>query len=63
MGRVVAILFFDDDPANVEAARARGWRAERIDAAGDTAAQLLDALRRHAVIGSAPPHSGGYRRR
>jgi putative hydrolase of the HAD superfamily len=45
-----AILFFDDGPANVEAARARGWRAEHIDSAGDTAAQLLDALRRHVVI-------------
>ncbi len=45
-----AILFFDDGPANVEAARARGWRAEHV---GDTAAQLLDALRAHRVIQAA----------
>jgi HAD superfamily hydrolase (TIGR01509 family) len=48
-----SILFFDDGPANVEAARARGWRAEHIDHAGDTAAQLLDALRAHRVIEAA----------
>jgi len=45
-----AILFFDDGPANVEAARARGWRAEHIDHEGDTATQLLAALRAHGVI-------------
>ena len=44
------ILFFDDRPDNVEAARAFGWTAVRIDHAGDTAAQLLDALRRFAVM-------------
>lgn len=48
--RPARIVFFDDRSANVDAARARGWTAERIDAAGDTAAQLLDALRRLKVI-------------
>lgn len=51
--RASEILFFDDGPANVEAARARGWRAEHIDHAGDTAAQLLDTLRAHRVIEAA----------
>lgn len=44
------VLFFDDLPENVEAARALGWRAERIDPTGDTAAQLSAALRRHGVL-------------
>jgi len=35
--RGAEILFFDDLPENVEAARAVGWRAETIDPAGDTA--------------------------
>lgn len=49
-----AILFFDDLPANVDAARAFGWRAERIDPRRDTAAQLMAALKRHGVLPSAP---------
>ena len=44
------LLFFDDLAENVEAARALGWRAERIDPTGDTAAQLLAALRQHGVM-------------
>ena len=44
------ILFFDDGEANVSGARDAGWTAELIDHAGDTAAQLLDALRRFALI-------------
>ena len=44
------LLFFDDLPENVEAARALGWRAERIDPTGDTAAQLFAALRTHGVL-------------
>jgi FMN phosphatase YigB (HAD superfamily) len=51
--RAWAIFFIDDGPVNVEAASARGWRAEHIDHAGDTAAQLLDALREHRVIEAA----------
>lgn len=43
------LLYFDDLAENVEAARSIGWRAERIDP-GDTAAQLLAALRRHGVV-------------
>lgn len=45
-----ALLFFDDREANVAAARLSGWRAELIDPATDTAAQLLDHLRTHACL-------------
>ena len=45
------ILFFDDLDENIEGARAAGWMGEVIDHRGDTAAQMLDALRRHEVIG------------
>jgi FMN phosphatase YigB (HAD superfamily) len=45
------ILFFDDLEPNVEAARSVGWTSERIDPDGDPAAQMLDALRRHGVLG------------
>ena len=44
------ILFFDDLPANVAAARDRGWASELIDHRGDTVAQLLAWLRHHEVI-------------
>ena len=43
------ILFFDDAEENVQAARAVGWRAERIDPAGDTARQMTEALAEHGV--------------
>ena len=43
------ILFFDDAEENVQAARAVGWRAERIDPAGDTARQIAEALAQHGV--------------
>ncbi len=43
------ILFFDDTEENVQAARAVGWRAERIDPAGDTARQMAEALAEHGV--------------
>ncbi|MFA7236613.1 MAG: HAD-IA family hydrolase [Phycisphaeraceae bacterium] len=39
------ILFFDDLPANIEAAQARGWRGRLIDPAGDTVRQMLAGLR------------------
>ncbi len=39
------ILFFDDTPENVAAARDVGWRAEVIDPAADPAAQIRSALR------------------
>jgi HAD superfamily hydrolase (TIGR01509 family) len=44
------VLFFEDTPHNIEAAQAFGWRAELIDHAGDTAAQLFAHLRRYGVI-------------
>jgi FMN phosphatase YigB (HAD superfamily) len=34
------IVFFDDLEENIVSARARGWRGERIDHEGDTAAQM-----------------------
>lgn len=43
------ILFFDDLPENVDAARDRGWRVERIDHEGHTAAQITDHLASHGV--------------
>lgn len=48
--RGASLLFFDDLPENVEAARSLRWRAERVDPTRDTAPQLLEALRRHAVL-------------
>lgn len=43
------LLFFDDMPENIAGAQAAGWRAVQIDHAGDTAAQMLAALRAHGV--------------
>ncbi len=43
------ILFFDDGEANVAAARERGWAAEVIDHADDTAAQMLYDLDQYGV--------------
>lgn len=43
------ILFFDDLEENVNAARALGWRAERIDHTGDTAGQIEAHLQTHGV--------------
>jgi len=43
------ILFVDDLHENVAAARARGWRATRIDPSGDTAAQVARALEEFAL--------------
>lgn len=54
-----SILFFDDLRENVAAAQARGWDAVKIDHAGNTAAQMGEALAaRGVVIGggaSTPP--------
>lgn len=44
-------LLFDDAPANVDAARARGWTAELVDPQGETARQLLAHLVRLRVVG------------
>jgi len=46
------VLFFDDTEENVDAARVAGWRAERVDHASDTAAQMIDHLRAYGVIAS-----------
>lgn len=43
------VLFFDDLPENIEAARSVGWRAELIDHTGDTAAQVTTLLARHNI--------------
>jgi putative hydrolase of the HAD superfamily len=44
-GRAPAeILFFDDLPENVAAARARGWQAVLIDPEGDPVGQILQTL-------------------
>jgi putative hydrolase of the HAD superfamily len=46
-----SILFFDDLPDNIEAARRRGWNAHWIDPApDDPIPQIRAALRRHGVI-------------
>ncbi|MCC6321947.1 MAG: hypothetical protein IT438_10995 [Phycisphaerales bacterium] len=47
--RANEILFFDDLEENTEAARACGWRAEKIDHAGDTALQMRRLLGAHGV--------------
>lgn len=39
-GQPEDLLFFDDLEENVAAARGCGWRAERVDHTGDTAAQM-----------------------
>lgn len=44
------LLFFDDLEDNVTGARAAGWRAERIDPSGDTAAQLRAHLSEAGLI-------------
>jgi HAD superfamily hydrolase (TIGR01509 family) len=46
------ILFFDDKQENVDAAKAAGWHAERVEVAGDPVAQMRDTLRRYALIPS-----------
>lgn len=43
------ILFFDDLPENIAAARRVGWRAEQIDHRADTAAQILAHVRAHGA--------------
>ncbi|GJM19724.1 MAG: haloacid dehalogenase [Phycisphaeraceae bacterium] len=44
------ILFFDDLPENIDAARAAGWRGVVIDHTGDTAAQMRAALTAAGVL-------------
>ena len=47
------ILFFDDLPENVRAARDVGWRAERIDPYNETVPQLRRWLGDHGVLARA----------
>lgn len=44
------ILFFDDKPENVLAARAVGWRAEVVDRADDAVPQIREFLSAHGVL-------------
>jgi FMN phosphatase YigB (HAD superfamily) len=44
-----SILFFDDNPDNVAAARAAGWHAQQIDPDRDPPAQVREHLRGHGV--------------
>jgi HAD superfamily hydrolase (TIGR01509 family) len=52
-------LFFDDLPDNVAAARAAGWRAERVDPLGDPAAEMAAFLARHGVHVETPARRPG----
>jgi putative hydrolase of the HAD superfamily len=45
-----SVLFFDDIAMNVDAARAFGWNAERIDASTETAGQIRRHLSAYGVI-------------
>jgi HAD superfamily hydrolase (TIGR01509 family) len=44
------VLFFEDSPANAEAARAHGWRAFVVDPAGDPPAEVAAVLRAEGVL-------------
>ncbi len=44
------VLFFDDIAVNVDAARAYGWNAERIDPATETAPQIRAHLSDYGVL-------------
>ena len=47
------ILFFDDGPANVAAARQRGWRAEQITDPDDSLPELCRALVHYGILPAA----------
>lgn len=49
--RGTQVLFFDDKPENVEAARAAGWRAEVVDRVEEPVAQIRQHLAAHGVLG------------
>lgn len=44
------IVFFDDLEENIASAKRLGWNAHRIDHEGDTAGQVLAALRAHEIV-------------
>jgi FMN phosphatase YigB (HAD superfamily) len=46
-----AIAFFDDNPANVEAAARRGWQVRLVDPSGDTVAQMRSFLGPDKIAG------------
>jgi putative hydrolase of the HAD superfamily len=48
------ILFFDDLPDNVAAARALGWNAERVNPHQETIPQLRRFLTSHGVLSPSP---------
>lgn len=43
-------LFFDDNAANIAAARQRGWHAEQIDPTRETVPQMREHLKRYGVL-------------
>lgn len=46
-----AILFFDDNQANITAANARGWHAVMIDTTAESPAdQMREVLKAHAIL-------------
>ncbi len=45
-----AILFFDDAPENIEAAKARGWHAMQVTDQNDPASQMTSHLKMHNLI-------------
>lgn len=44
------VLFFDDRPENIAAARAVGWRAEQVDRVDDAVTQIREHLHHHGVL-------------
>jgi len=44
------ILFFDDHPPNVAAARERGWQVEQIDPTGNSPSQIVEHLTRRGLL-------------
>lgn len=50
------IVFFDDLPDNIAAARAAGWNAHQIDHTGDTASQVRRVLTELGLLAAAAPH-------
>jgi putative hydrolase of the HAD superfamily len=44
------VLFFDDKPENVEAARAVGWKAEVVDRPDDAVPRIREHLAAHGVL-------------
>lgn len=45
-----AIVFFDDNAANIAAARGRGWRAHQIDTSADPITQMRNKLTQLGVL-------------